>query len=67
MSSHAVRLPICITPHRRPCGVRRHIAEVLEWFVALGDTDQGLDEPHTRQLEGKLRELRSQASGTSWG
>ena len=52
--------------------------EVLEWFVALGDTDQGrarfhvdrlaemgpaLDEPHTRQLEGKLRELRFYLGG----
>jgi hypothetical protein len=47
--------------------------EVSEWFVALAESDQArvrfhvdrlaelgpaLDEPHTRQLEGKLRELR---------
>jgi hypothetical protein len=47
--------------------------EVRDWFNALGGTDadrvrfhidrlaemgQLLDEPHTRQLDGKLRELR---------
>jgi hypothetical protein len=47
--------------------------EVRDWFNALGGTDADrvrfhidrlaemgplLDEPHTRQLDGKLRELR---------
>jgi len=52
--------------------------EVRDWFVALDETDAArvrfhvdrlaelgplLDEPHTRQLEGKLRELRFYMSG----
>lgn len=47
--------------------------EVRDWYLALEETDQArvqfhvdrlaelgplLDEPHTRQLDGKLRELR---------
>ena len=47
--------------------------EVRDWYLALDDEEQGrvgfhidrlaqegplLDEPHTRQLDGKLRELR---------
>ena len=47
--------------------------EVRDWFLALGEEDSArvrfhvdrlaelgplLDEPHTRQLDGKLRELR---------
>ena len=47
--------------------------EVADWYLALNDTDRArvrfhidrlaelgplLDEPHTRQLDGKLRELR---------
>jgi hypothetical protein len=47
--------------------------EVADWYLALDDTDRArvrfhidrlaelgplLDEPHTRQLDGKLRELR---------
>lgn len=47
--------------------------EVRDWFIALDETDSArvrfhvdrlaelgpaLDEPHTRQLDGKLRELR---------
>ncbi|MGH9184426.1 MAG: type II toxin-antitoxin system RelE/ParE family toxin [Acidimicrobiales bacterium] len=52
--------------------------EVRDWFLALGETDRArvrfhvdrlaelgplLDEPHTRQLEGKLRELRFFVAG----
>ena len=52
--------------------------EVREWFLALKDTDAVrarfqvdrlaelgpiLDEPHTRQLDGKLRELRFYLTG----
>lgn len=52
--------------------------EVRDWFLALGESDQGrvvmhidrladlgplLDEPHTRQLDGKLRELRFYLAG----
>lgn len=48
-------------------------AEVRDWYLALDDDQQGrvdfhidrlaqegalLDEPHTKQLDGKLRELR---------
>ena len=47
--------------------------EVRDWFLALDEAEQGrvefhidrlaergplLDEPHTKQLDGKLRELR---------
>jgi hypothetical protein len=53
-------------------------AEVAEWYLALGGEDQGrvafhidrlaregplLDEPHTKQLDGKLRELRFYLGG----
>lgn len=53
-------------------------AEVRDWFVALDETSQarvrfhvdrlaefgpGLDEPYTRQLDGKLRELRFYLAG----
>lgn len=52
--------------------------EVRDWFLALGDASRGrasfhidrlaevgtlLDEPHTRQLDGKLRELRFYLDG----
>lgn len=52
--------------------------EVRDWFLALDETDDArvrfhvdrlaelgplLDEPHTRQLEGKLRELRFYLAG----
>ena len=52
--------------------------EVVEWFLALDEDDQApvgfhvdrlgylgplLDEPHTKQLERKLRELRFFLSG----
>ena len=52
--------------------------EVRDWFLALDETDQArvrfhvdrlaelgplLDEPHTRQLDGKLRELRFYLAG----
>ena len=52
--------------------------EVRDWYLALADDDQArvrfhidrlaelgvaLDEPHTRQLAGKLRELRFYLSG----
>ncbi|HUP69365.1 MAG TPA: type II toxin-antitoxin system RelE/ParE family toxin [Acidimicrobiales bacterium] len=52
--------------------------EVRNWFLRLGETDQArvrfhvdrlselgpvLDEPHTRQLDGKLRELRFYLQG----
>ncbi|HUR18921.1 MAG TPA: type II toxin-antitoxin system RelE/ParE family toxin [Acidimicrobiales bacterium] len=52
--------------------------EVRDWFLRLGETDQArvrfhvdrlselgpvLDEPHTRQLDGKLRELRFYLAG----
>ena len=52
--------------------------EVRDWFLALNDTDTArvqfhvdrlaelgpaLDEPHTRQLDGKLRELRFYLAG----
>lgn len=52
--------------------------EVRDWFLALDDTDEArvrfhvdrladlgpvLDEPHTRQLDGKLRELRFYLAG----
>src|SRR5580700_5390322 len=52
--------------------------EVREWFMALDDDDAdrvrfhidrlaelgvALDEPHTRQIDGKLRELRFYLSG----
>jgi hypothetical protein len=52
--------------------------EVEDWYLALGDEDQGrvafhidrlaqegplLDEPHTKQLDGKLRELRFYLGG----
>lgn len=52
--------------------------EVRDWFLGLGEADQarvrfhvdrlaelgpGLDEPHTRQLGGKLRELRLYLQG----
>jgi hypothetical protein len=52
--------------------------EVRDWFLALDETDAArvrfhvdrvaelgplLDEPHTRQLDGKLRELRFYVSG----
>jgi hypothetical protein len=52
--------------------------EVRDWFLALDDTDAervrfhidrlaelgpALDEPHTRQLDGKLRELRFYLAG----
>jgi hypothetical protein len=52
--------------------------EVRDWFLALVDTDADrarfhvdrlaelgplLDEPHTRQLDGKLRELRFYLTG----
>jgi hypothetical protein len=56
------------------CGVRSSSrAEIRDWYLALGDTDAErvrfhidrlaelgaqLDEPHTTQLDGKLRELR---------
>lgn len=60
--------------------------EVRDRYLALGDDDQGrvdfhidrlanegplLDEPHTKQLDGKLRQLRFYLSGqavraTSW-
>ena len=53
-------------------------AEVSDWFLRLSETDQArvrfhvdrlaelgplLDEPHTRQLDGKLRELRFYLAG----
>ena len=61
-------------------------AEVGDWYLALDDEDQArvefhidrlaqegplLDEPHTKQLDGKLRELRFYLGGratriTSW-
>lgn len=52
--------------------------EVSDWFFGLSETDQArvrfhvdrlgdlgplLDEPHTRQLDGKLRELRFYLAG----
>ncbi len=52
--------------------------EVGDWFLRLNETDQArvrfhidrlgelgpvLDEPHTRQLDGKLRELRFYLAG----
>lgn len=52
--------------------------EVRDWYLALDDDDQGrvdfhvdrlanegplLDEPHTKQLDGKLRELRFYLAG----
>jgi hypothetical protein len=52
--------------------------EIRDWFLALDDTDADrvrfhvdrlaelgptLDEPHTRQLDGKLRELRFYLEG----
>lgn len=52
--------------------------EVGDWYLALGDEDQGrvafhidrlaqegplLDEPHTKQLDGKLREIRFYLGG----
>lgn len=52
--------------------------EVRDWYLALDDDDQGrvdfhidrranegplLDEPHMKQLDGKLRELRFYLSG----
>lgn len=54
--------------------------EVRDWYLALGDDEQGrvdfhvdrlanegplLDEPHTKQLDGKLRELRFYLGGQS--
>jgi hypothetical protein len=52
--------------------------EVRDWYLSLGEDDQArvrfhidrladqgplLDEPHTRQLDGKLRELRFYLDG----
>lgn len=52
--------------------------EVREWYLSLGEQDQArvgfhverlgelgplLDEPHTKQLDGKLRELRFYLGG----
>jgi hypothetical protein len=52
--------------------------EVRDWFLSLSEEDHGrvrlhidrlaefgplLDEPHTRQLDGKLRELRFYVNG----
>jgi hypothetical protein len=53
-------------------------SEVSDWFLRLGETDRArvrfhvdrlaelgptLNEPHTRQLDGKLRELRFYLAG----
>jgi hypothetical protein len=56
-----------------PWGDVKLESEVRDWYLSLGENEQGrvrfridrladrgplLDEPHTRQLVGKLRELR---------